>query len=154
MKLTKIYGLFLIAIVPLLLTGCGEFEDIQIGDITSAKFAGFIDNSLAFNVDIPVTNPTGLTFKIKEVNLKTTVNGDYLGKILSDEVVRIPARSDETQHFLVKVHLANIFRGATAFNQFSKHQRLTVEVEGYVKVHSLIMTRKIVIHETREINGM
>lgn len=154
MKLTKIYRLFLVVIVPLLLTGCGKFEDIQIGDITGAKFAGFMDNSLAFNVDIPVTNPTNLTFKVKEVNLKTTVNGDYLGKILSDDMVKIPARSDETQHFLVKVHLTNIFRGATAFNQFSKHQRLNVEIDGYIKVHSLLMSRKIKIHETREINGM
>ncbi len=154
MKLMKKRGLFLIVLLPLVLSGCGKFEDIVIGDIQSAKFVGFVNNSIAFNVDIPVTNPTHLTFKIKEVNLKTTVDGSYLGKILSDEVVTIPAKSDKVQHFLVKVHLANIFGGAAAFNKFSKNQPLTVEIEGYVKVHSLLLSRRIKIHETQEINGM
>ena len=146
-KITIVTFLFLL----LLTASCANLENIVVGDVSDVKFRGFVDNTLAFNVVVPVENPSNVRFKIKEVNVKATVNGEYIGRILSDDVVVIPPRSDDEHVFLIKIHL---LRGASTVMHASRNKSMEVEVDGYIKAKSYLMNRKIPVYEKRIISGI
>ncbi|MBN2350606.1 MAG: LEA type 2 family protein [Bacteroidales bacterium] len=138
----------------MMFSACAEFENIEVGDIREVKFKGFVDNTIAFTVVVPVTNPTNVKFRIKEVNVKTTVNGEYIGRIISDEVVIIPAKSDDEHTFLVKIHLSNILKGASTVIRASRNESMNVEINGYIIAKSYLMNKKIPINESRIVKGI
>ncbi len=135
-------------ILILILSGCGNFKDIEVGEPDNIKIKGFRDNVLNLEVRVPVTNPSSVSFKIKEINLKTSVNDHYLGRLISDEVIIIPANSSEIHNFNLKLRIANIIQGISVFLEILRDDNIKFQIEGYIKFKSLLIKKKINIKET------
>ena len=97
-------------ILLLLLSSCADFKDIEVGEPEDIKIKGIRDNVVRLGVKIPVKNPSSFNFRIKEINLKTSVNNQYLGRIVSDNIIVIPAKSNEIYNLNLKLKIANIIQ--------------------------------------------
>ena len=135
-------------ILILLLSCCGNYKDIEVGEPDNVRIKGLRDNVLDLEVRIPVTNPSSVSFKIKEINLKTSVNDHYLGRLVSDQVIVIPANSNEIYNFNLKLRIANIIQGISVFLEILKDDNIKFQMEGYIKFKSLLIKKKINIKET------
>ncbi len=137
----------------LLLSCCAEFKDIEIGQPEDIILKGIKDNVLSLQVKIPITNPTALSFKIKEINIKTSVNNQYLGRLACDQAIIIPARSSEIHNLNLELKIANIIQGISIMLEIFKDNDITFQAEGYLKFKSLLINKKINIKETIFINS-
>ncbi len=140
-------------VLLLLLSCCADFKEIEVGDPEDIILKGIKDNVLNLEVKIPITNPTAINFKIKEINIKTSVNNQYLGRLASDQVIIIPARSNEIHNLNLNLKIANIIQGISIMLEIFKDNNITFQAEGYIKFKSLLINKKISIKETIFINS-
>jgi LEA14-like dessication related protein len=131
---------------------CRSFEEIELKGISNVSFRGIENNTVRFSAGLQVYNPTAYGIKIKELSLKTIANGDYLGTLRCDDDIRIAARKDSIYMANLNLKLANILSGAAAIYKLSRQDKVRLEVQGYVKARTMMLTRKIEVAETRMVD--
>jgi LEA14-like dessication related protein len=140
-------------VLLLLLSCCTNFEDIELGKPEDIRITGLKNNVLELEIKVPVKNPRSIGFKIKEIDIKTSVNNQYLGKLTTDKAIVIPAKSNEIHNFRLKLKIANVIQGIALVLEVINHENIKLQMEGYIKFKSLMVGRKINIEETLYINS-
>ena len=142
-------SLLLLSLLLSLLPSCKGLRDIEITDVAGFKMRGIENNAVTFAADIGIRNPASVGFKVSEINLKTTIDGNFIGTLTSPERVKIPPRSDSTYTMNFSLELANIITSASALYNLSRKNQVNVVMQGYVKARSGLMTKKVDVNETR-----
>ena len=142
-------SLLLISLLLPLLLSCKGLRDIEITDVAGFKMRGIENNAVTFAADIGIRNPASVGFKVSEINLKTTIDGNFIGTLTSPDRLKIPARSDSTYTMNFSLELANIITSAATLYNLSRKNQVNVVMQGYVKARSGLMTKKVDVNETR-----
>ena len=142
-------GMLLIA--SMALSGCKGLEEIEITGVDHFEFRGIEDNTILFTTDVAISNPSAVAFTVRDINLRAMVEGNYLGSLTNDETVRIPARSDSVYNMDFNLRMTNIFTGASLFLSLSKQKEVNVELQGYVRSRSGLVTKKVEVQESMNI---
>ncbi len=129
------------------LVSCAGLESIEVGEIEDMNFNRFGDSSIEFEVVMPIENPSGLRFRIVDVDLDVYINDEYLGKIRNVDNVLVPSRSSELYTFPLKVEFSNILRGAVTMFNFFLDRKAYIVVKGDIKVRSFPFTRSVPVEE-------
>lgn len=145
-KLLQTAGIFLF--IGILLNGCEGLEAIEVTGVDHFAFQGIEENTIYFSADVSVSNPSGVAFRVKEINLRAMVDGNYLGSLTNDEVIRIPARSDSVYNMDFSLRLTNIFSSASVFLGISRQREVDVQLQGYVKSRSGLVTKRVEVEES------
>ncbi|MBA7522518.1 hypothetical protein ES705_14637 [subsurface metagenome] len=133
----------------ILFTSCSNFSEIYVGEVREFTVKGFEDNALVVTAAIPVTNPTLYKIRITEIDLKVYMNNQYLGKIHSIEQLVLPAKSDETYNMDLNVRVVNLFGAALTMINLKKGQKINFRMEGTITARSVLVKKRIEIHEER-----
>jgi len=133
----------------LVLTSCKGVTDIEITGADGFEYKGMDNNALIFSVNIRMHNPSSLTFRIKEVNLKTVVDGNFLGTLSTTDKIKVQARSDSTYRMTFNLQLSNLLTGASTLYSLSRKEEVSVEIRGYVKARSMLAVKKVDVLESR-----
>jgi LEA14-like dessication related protein len=144
-------SLYLLILSALLLS-CKGVEDISFKGVNNVALIGMEDNRINFSADIAVFNPSTVGFRIREVNLKTSIDGIFLGTLTTNEPVKINARSDTSYHAVFSLELANIITGASTLYGLQRKRQVTVEMQGFVKASSWLTSRKVDVLEKQLID--
>jgi hypothetical protein len=148
MKKNRSVCIFL-ALSLFMLNSCKNFDNIEIKGVEKVSFRGMEDNTVYFSTGLNISNPSGICFRIKTVNLAVATDGDFLGTLECNEDIKIASRKDSVYIVPVSLKLGNIFTGAAALYRISRQSRVKVEVKGYVRVRSALITRKIDISRSQ-----
>ena len=148
-KLLQLAGMLFIA--AWLLNGCKGLDAIEITGVDHFEFKGIEDNIIHFATDVAVSNPSGVAFRVRDINLRATVDGSYLGSLTNDEVIRIPARSDSVYNMDFNLRLTSIFSGVSVIISLSRKKEVDVELQGYVKSRSGLVTKKVDVQESMRV---
>jgi hypothetical protein len=135
-----------------ILNSCKNIDNIEIKGVEKVSLSGIENNTVFFSAGLHVFNPSGVGFRIKEVNLATVADGDFLGTLHCDEDIRIVSRKDSVYMVPLSLKLGNIFSGVAALYKISRQSRVKIEVKGYIKVRSALVTRKIDISRSQFID--
>jgi hypothetical protein len=136
----------------LVLTGCKGLNDVEITGASGFSFRNMENNKVTFAADIGVKNPSSISFKVNEMQLKTIVDGNFIGTLSADNIVKIPARSDSSYRMDFSLDLANMLTGASTLYGLTRKKQVTIQLQGYVKAKSWLTTKKVDISETRVVD--
>ncbi len=150
MKKTPCFSVVIVFLTTLL--SCSGLNDITFTGADGFTLKGMENNSVSFSADIGVHNPSGFGFQVREVNLKTSVDGNFIGTLSSPDKVRIPARSDSSYRMNFSLEIANMLTSASTLYTLSRKKKVSVDMQGYVKTRSGLMTKRIDVHETQVID--
>jgi LEA14-like dessication related protein len=139
-------------ILSALLLSCKGVDDISFKGVDNVALIGMEDNRINFSADISVFNPSSVGFRISEVNLKTSIDGIFLGTLTTKDPVKIKARSDTSYYAVFSLELANIITGASTLYSLQRKQQVTVEMQGFVKARSWLTSRKVDVLEKQLID--
>jgi hypothetical protein len=139
-------------IIVLLLASCRGVEDIQVTGFSDFAFKGMENNAVNFSATIGVHNPSAMGFKIQEVNLKTLVEGNFIGTLSTPDKVKIKAHSDTSYSMNFTLTMANLLTGASSLYSISRQKTAKVEMQGFVKARSWFTTKKVDIKESRTVD--
>ncbi len=143
----RVYSRLLVIFAATALFACAGLESIEVGEIEDINFNRVADRSIEFEVLMPIENPSGLRFRIVDVDLDVYINDEYLGKIRNVDNVLIPSRSSELYTFPLKVEFANILRGAVSMFTFFLDRKAYIEVKGEIRVRSFPFGKSIPVEE-------
>jgi len=136
----------------LLMAGCRGVEDIAMTGISGFKFVGLENSTVRFSAVIGVSNPSSVGFRISELNLKTQVDGNFLGTLSTTDRIRIPAHTDTSYRINFNLSMANMITGASSLYGLSRKKQIKIDLQGYVKARSWLTTKKTEIKESRIID--
>lgn len=142
---------YLLLILLILVTGCKGVEDIAMTGISDFKFKGINNDQISFSAVVGVSNPSKVGFHVSELNVKTIADGNFLGTLTTTDKIRIPARSDTSYRMNFTLKLANMLTGATSLYGLTRKKEVLVELQGYVKSRSFLVTRRTEIKESRKV---
>jgi LEA14-like dessication related protein len=148
--ISKAIRLLLISLI--FLTGCKGVEDISMTGISGFEFRSLENNTVSFSAVIGVSNPSSAAFRVSEVNVKTLVDGYFLGTLTTIDKVRIPARSDSSYRMNFTLSMANLLTGASSLYGLSRKKQVNIELQGYIKARSWLYTKKTEIKENRTVD--
>jgi LEA14-like dessication related protein len=145
-------SLHLLLVFALILTSCKGLHNVTFTGVKDFNLKGMAANQVNFDASVGVQNPSSVSFKVSEVNLKTTIDGNFIGTLKSDDLVRVPARSDSFYYMSFSLQMANLLAGASTLYGLSHKKQINVEMQGYVKARSWFTTKKVKIHESHTLD--
>jgi LEA14-like dessication related protein len=131
----------------IVLSSCKGIDDIRFTGIDNVEFKGIENNKVNLSADIGVSNPSSVGFRINDVNLKTSIDGIFIGTLTTSQLLKIQAHADTTYRMSFSMELANILTGVSTLYTLSRKKQVTVEMKGYVKARSWFTTKKVDINE-------
>ena len=150
--MSRIRYILLFLVTLLVISSCKGVEDISFTGVDNVVFLGIEDNKVNFSADIGVRNPSSLAFRITEVDLKTSVDGIFIGTLTTTEPVKIRAKSDSSYHTKMSLNMASLVTGASTLYGLSRKKQVNVEMKGFVKARSWFNSRKVDVAENRLID--
>jgi LEA14-like dessication related protein len=146
-SLKLFFGIFIL----MLLTACGRYQDINIGELQDFSVKGFVENSLVLSVKVPVNNPTAHKITITGLDAKIYINDQYIGKISSPDPLILNKKSDEVHDIILHVRMAD-FLGTTAkMLNMKRDQSIRLRLEGTFVAKTCGLRRKVSVDETRDV---
>jgi hypothetical protein len=142
----------LLIFILLSLSGCKGVEDIKMTGISGFEFKGIENNAVTFSALVGVSNPSKVGFHVSEVNLKTMVDGNFLGTLSTSDKIRIPASSDSSYRMNFTLTMANLLTGASSLYGLSHKKQVNLELQGYIKARSWFTVKKTEIRENRTLD--
>jgi LEA14-like dessication related protein len=147
-----IFRCILMVISIAILISCKGVDEISFTGIDNLQFSGVENNTVNFSASIGIYNPSTANFRIREVNLKTSIDGNFIGTLTTLNPVKIKAKTDSTYHTDFSLELANLVTGATSLYGLRNRKQVTVEMQGYVYARSWLAFKKVAIAEKRLID--
>jgi hypothetical protein len=144
-------ALFFLVISWFLLSSCLDYEQVNMVSIGKVALDHFEMNTADVNVDVELENANFFGIKIKPCTLDVFVEEEYVGKALLKEKVKIQKKS--TQIYNAKIQLIGedgIMRKAI---RFAMKKDLKIRIKGYVKGSVYGISKKVLIDETKTIDG-
>ena len=135
--------LYLIAILSVLFLSSCEVKDITVGNIESISIVEMNKDYIDVDIMIPIKNPNNFGFKVTKADINLEMNGVSLGKISKFKKVKIPANSNDTHKFSVRVKMEDMKQGGLAFLGSLLSNKAGLNMKGYIKARSFLLTKKI-----------
>lgn len=145
----KIPGVLLIAV---LLASCSGLKDINITSVENFKLIELRENMVTFSADVGVSNPSAIGFRVREIDVATTADGIYIGNLQNTESLKIPAQSDSVYSMVLNMRLSNVLSTANQMINLSRKSQVNIELKGFIKSTSGLLTRKTNIQESRMVD--
>jgi len=142
---------FLIFFGFMLLSGCSAYEELIIGEAKEVRFDYFDNGKLGLEVDIPITNNGNIDFKVKEIELLVKLNSFAAGEVINIEKVVIKKKSEQIYTFPVEVEINDLSNSARILLSIVGQRKLSIEVDGFIKVRYLLISKKIPVQLEEEI---
>ena len=101
------------AILPLfLMISCNVFKVPEYKDFTNFKVEKWGMAESTITMDIVYYNPNKIGFQVKRTEADVYVDGVYLGKAISDTLIKVAKRSDFVIPFRINTDMKNVFKNA------------------------------------------
>jgi LEA14-like dessication related protein len=143
---------FLLVLSGLLFsTACTDYY-LTVGDTKEVRFKYFKDGTLGLEIDLQIKNEGNMNFKVKEVDLDISLNSIPAGKVVNVEKVIIRRKTEEIYTFPVEVEINGLSNSARILISVIGRQKLVVDINGFIKVKSLMISKKIPVHLKEQVN--
>jgi hypothetical protein len=142
----------ILTFVLVLFAGCKGVEDIAMTGVSGFEFRGMENNVILFSAVVGVSNPSNVGFRIREMNIKTIADGNFIGTLTTTDRLHIRARSDSSYRMNFTLTLANMLTGPSSLYSLSRKKQVNVELQGYIKARSWLTTKKTEIRESRTVD--
>jgi len=130
-----------------LISSCKLSEPIEVGEIENFSIQKASLKTINIEFDLPVKNPNGVPFTIQELKCNIFLNESLLGEINNEEVLRIPARSEQKHTIKAEIKLKGILSIASGILGAMSSSQKTIKLQGYVQGKCFGVKRSVLIEE-------
>jgi LEA14-like dessication related protein len=85
----------IISLIIVSFTGCLDFKNPTLGEVSNFKMDSFSDNVVKCNFEIKVDNPNTFNIKLKRSTIDVLVDDVLYGKINLDKKIKFRKKSDK-----------------------------------------------------------
>lgn len=140
--ITLIFSIFI-------LSSC-DVKEVELVNIDSFNIVSIEKEDITIDVIAQIKNPNNFSFSITKVDLDIKFNNFFLGKINEIKKVNIKKNSNELQHLVFKFKLKDVMKGTIVFLPALLTNQANIEITGYVKASSFLVSKKIEIEYNKK----
>ncbi len=133
----------------LILSGCRALDKVEITGVDQLRLQNIRENTVSFAANVGISNRSAIGFKVREINVKVSADGSYLGILTAADTLKVRPRSDSIYSMTFNLELANLMNSISAIYRITRQDSVHVAMQGYVKSRSHCVTKKIEFAETR-----
>ncbi len=137
-------------VVTCIFTSCISYKPVTIDEI---KSIGFKDNNMTsgkVQAVLKVNNPNNYSIKVKKYDLTAYINEQNMGKVLVDENIVIPKKTNQDYTLTFSPDLSKILGIIPVF--LSKGSA-DAAIKGKVKVKALIFSKSFDVNLQKKVNA-
>ena len=132
-----------------LLSSC-DVKEVELVNIDSFNIVSIEKEDITIDVVAQIKNPNNFSFSITKVDLDIKFNNYFLGKINEIKKVSIKKNSNELQHLIFTFKLKDVMKGTIVFLPALLTNQANIEINGYVKASSFLMSKKIKVNYNKK----
>ncbi len=137
--------------ITLFLTGCFSVKPVNVGDVKDYQFKNLTKSGVSIILDIPIENQNNFKFKITNVNIDISIDGNKLGTVTKIKKIVVPAKSNDTYTFELRADFSKLLKGSWSILKSFMKRSVDMHLQGYIKVKAFFISKKIDIDENKHI---
>jgi LEA14-like dessication related protein len=137
----------------ILLSSCKFYKDVNVYEVQDVRVKEFSHEMVRAEVDVKVDNPNWYKIKVKESQIKLSINGDYIGIMELDSSLVVPKKSTSVQTIAISTDYADAqtnFLQNTLMLLFAKS--VLISAEGHVVGKALIVRKKMPVKLEKQVD--
>jgi hypothetical protein len=138
--------------LTLLLFSCKGVDDIRMTGVSDFAFRSMENNTITFSARVGVYNPSSVGFRVTDMNIKTLVDGNFIGTLSTPDRLKIRARSDSSYQMTFTLTMANMLTGASSLYSLARKKKVNVDLQGSITARSWLNKHTTEIRESRTID--
>ncbi len=104
----------LLSILAFLITSCNSFQTPEYKEFKNFKMSNVGFGETTVSMDLIYYNPNRFGFQVRKTEADVYVDGVYLGKAISDTLIRVAKKSDFLIPMQIKTDMKNLYKNAFA----------------------------------------
>lgn len=104
----------LLSILAFLITSCNSFQTPEYKEFKNFKMNNVGFGETTVSMDLIYYNPNRFGFQVRKTEADVYVDGVYLGKAISDTLIRVAKKSDFLIPMQIKTDMKNLYKNAFA----------------------------------------
>jgi LEA14-like dessication related protein len=135
----------------LFIIGC-KIKPVDIGNVEKVSLIEKKEDTLLFEVYVPLENRNNISFKIKDIAIKVLIDKDTVGEIAKVYDLKIPAKSKSVHRIMFTFLMPDYISGSLYFFKLISNQKMEIHLRGYIKASSGFVSKKVTIDQTIPFN--
>jgi len=126
--------------VPLMLTGCLSYEEIQVLKIKDVSYQDIKGSTLKLAFVATVNNPNYFSVKIKNANMDLRLQDRFLGKVNQIEQVELKGRTEKDYKIHISVDIKDMLN-VLSLSRVLMNEPHNLNLSGTVDVKSFLYSK-------------
>lgn len=142
---------FVLVLLMASLTSC-KFHQVEFKKFESFKLLRTTSKEAVVELQVMVKNPNSFPITVSSVDLDVSLNQTNIGKVTLDEKVRIKARSEKLQRFVIKANYSDLAVGGfSSLLSMVLSKKVNLSCNGTVNARSMGISRNLPLSYTGEV---
>jgi len=139
----KKYLIIILFALPILLSGCLNYEDIKIIKINEVNYEELKGGVLKLAITARVDNPNFFDVKITDANMVLQIQDRVLGNVSQVEKVTLSGRSEKDYTIRVSIELKEMLTNALSTYRTLMNDPKSLNLSGTVHVKSFLYSKTL-----------
>jgi LEA14-like dessication related protein len=146
--------LTILAACMLVLSGCGDFKEVQISQISGVKVLNVSDKGIELELGMKIKNPNAWAFTIYRSAFHVNLGETDLGIAQLTHKERVAANSEEVHTFHISTTFDKIAQGGMGnlIALFAARKNPEIQIKGNLKVGKFLIRKSIPIDKKQRVN--
>ena len=127
--------------LPVVFSGCSNFEEITLVDIKDVTYQEFKDKTLRLAITATVNNPNRFAVKIKDANMNLRLNDRVIGVVTQIEQVELLKRTQKEYKILVSIEMKDMLTNLIGLYRVLMNDTKNLNLSGSVHVKSFLYSK-------------
>jgi len=139
----KKYLIIILLSLPLVFSGCYNFEEIKLINIKDVTYQEFKGTTLRLAITATVHNPNRFAVKIKNANMDMKLNDRIIGTVSQIEQIELAGRKQSDYKVHVSIEMKDLLGNLTGLFRVLMNDTKKLSLSGTVHVKSFMYNKTI-----------
>ena len=135
-------------------SGCGDFKEVQISQISGVKVLKVSDKGIELELGMKIKNPNAWAFTIYRSAFHVSLGETDLGIARLTHKERVGAHSEEVHTFHINTTFDKLAQGGVGnlIALFASRRNPEIQIKGNLKVGKFLIRKSIAIDKKQKVN--
>ncbi len=139
----KKYLVVVLLLLPLLLSGCIKFENIELISVKDVTYKEFKDNVLQVAITATINNPNRIKVKIKDANMDLRLGDKVIGTVTQVEQVELAGGTQKDYKIQISIEMKDMVANLIALYRTLMNESSKLNLSGSLHVKSFLYSKTI-----------
>jgi len=140
----KKFLLVILLFVPLMLTGCFSYDDIQVLNVKDVSYQELKGTTLKLSFVATVDNPNYYSVKVKNANMNLRLQDRVIGNVTQIDQIEIKGRTKKDYKIHISVEIKDMLSSVLSLSRVLMNDPSSLNLSGTVQAKTFFTPTKTI----------